>query len=293
MTDFKGSFTALITPFTANGDEVNEDGLRRLVDFVIDGGVHGLVANGSTGEFASQTLDERKRVVEIVVQQANKRVPVLAHTGSMTAKTSIELTKHAESAGADGIMAVAPFYEPLNIDEAKRYYLDIAAETSLDLMIYNLPIATGVRFEPEDVVDLNSKAANIRYIKDTTFDWTQAARLIHDYSDVISTFVGLDTMYAAVLLEGAAGSIVGASNFIPKELSAIYNAVQRGDYAEVKEIWSKIFPVMHFMTTVGYPNAVKAAMQAIGFDLGDPRRPLEPLTAEQRAALEKALQASE
>ena len=295
MSKFSGPFTALVTPFTSDGSNVDELRLRQIVDRVIAGGVHGIVPCGSTGEFNSMSSDERRRVVEIVVDQADGRVPIVPHTGTLTARESISLSKHAELTGASGVMVVAPFYEPLTMNEVKRFYLEVAASCDLDLMIYNLPVATGVNLTPEDVADLAEASGNIRYVKDTSFDWTQASRLIHEYGDIVSTFVGLDTMYAAVLLEGAAGTIVGASNFMPEPLVKIWDAVKANDLAEVRKWWKIVYPVMHFLTTVGYVAGVKAALKAVDFDVNIPRRPYEPLEgskADEITTLMKVVQSN-
>jgi 4-hydroxy-tetrahydrodipicolinate synthase len=226
VSDIAGVLSAVVTPFTGPDSEVDEPRLRELIERTISAGAHGLVPCGSTGEFAAMSPDERRAVVEVVLDQAGGRVPVIAHVGAMTTRDAVGLAKHAETSGAAAVMAVAPYYEPLTVGEIKHYFRAVAGAVTIPVVLYNLPVATGVNLTPDDVADLARDTENIRYVKDTTGDLSQAARLIHDYGDVIKTFVGWDTLFFASLLEGSPGSIVGAANFITPQLRAVYDAVQ-------------------------------------------------------------------
>ena len=143
----RGVLTALATPFAADGS-VDEALLRALVDRSIDGGVHGVVACGSTGEFSALTVDERRLVVETVVDQAARRVPVIAQTGATSTAEAIRLSRHAQSVGADVIMPVAPYYEALSVEETLTYLRAVAGSVDIPVMLYNLPVATGVDLAP-------------------------------------------------------------------------------------------------------------------------------------------------
>uniref|UniRef100_UPI000836DA42 dihydrodipicolinate synthase family protein n=1 Tax=Aldersonia kunmingensis TaxID=408066 RepID=UPI000836DA42 len=203
-SQLSGVLVALATPFAADG-RIDEDLLRRLVDRTIDGGVDGVVACGSTGEFAAMTNAERRFVVETVIDQVAGRVPVVAGTGAVSTAEAIELTRHAEAAGASVVMVVAPYYEPLTMDETLDYLRTVAGAVKIPVMLYNMPAATGVNMTPDVVGQLAREVDNIRYIKDTSGDMAQAGQLIHNYGDVISTFVGWDSYLLAALTEGAAG----------------------------------------------------------------------------------------
>lgn len=288
---FTGVFSAVATPFSAD-EQVDEARLRSLVETTIAGGIHGLVPNGSTGEFQTQTLEERRRVAEIVLDQAAGRVPVVPHIGALRTSDVVDLAKHAEQSGAAGVMAVAPFYEPLELAEIKDYYRTIADAVSVPVMIYNLPVATGVTLSAEDVVEIADQAENIQYVKDTTGDFAQAARLIHDYSDKISAFVGMDPYFMANFLEGGAGTIVGATNVIAPQLVSVYNHVQAGDYLQAKAEWDNIFPVMQFFGSVPYVSGIKGALDILGASIGPARAPLHALNAERRAELTRLLAAA-
>lgn len=286
--ELRGVFSAVATPFT-HDQEIDEGTLRALVDHTVDGGIHGLVPNGSTGEFQTQLFDERKRVVEIVIEQTAGRVPVMPHVGALRTGDAVELAKHAEQVGADAIMAVAPFYEPLELEEIKTYYRAVADSVDLPVMIYNLPVATGVTLTAEDLAQIAKQAENIKYVKDTTGDFGQAVRLIHDYSDVLTAFVGMDSFFLANFVEGGAGTIVGATNFLTPQLVSIYDAVQASDLAKAKAEWNVVFPVMQFLVSGGYVASVKGALDILGLSAGPARAPIAPLSAERRHELETLL----
>jgi 4-hydroxy-tetrahydrodipicolinate synthase len=284
----RGVFSAVATPFTAD-EEIDESRLRDLVEATITGGIHGLVPNGSTGEFQAQTLAERRRVAEIVIEQTAGRVPVMPHVGALRTSEAVGLAQHAVQSGASAVMAVAPFYEPLELDELKSYYRTVADSVSVPVMIYNLPVATGVVLSAEDLASIASESENIKYVKDTTGDFAQAVRLIHDYKDVLTAFVGMDSFFMANFLEGGAGTIVGATNFMTPQLISIYDAIQDGDYVTAKAEWEVVFPVMQFLVSGGYVAGVKGALDLLGISAGPARAPIGALPEERRQELESLL----
>jgi 4-hydroxy-tetrahydrodipicolinate synthase len=289
VTDISGLLSALITPFQPD-EGLDEAALRELTERTIAGGIHGLVPCGSTGEFAALTDDERRRVVEIVVDQAAGRVPVIAHVGAMTTRAAVSLAQHAQSAGASGLLAVSPYYEPLTVPETKSYFRAIADSVSVPVVLYNLPVATGVKLTPEDLADLAQRSGNITHVKDTTGDFSQAARLIHEYGDLIKVFVGWDPLYFASLAEGATGSILGAANFLTPQLVEVHDAVRAGELAVGRAVWNRIYPLMEFLVSQGgYVAAVRAALAATGYPAGPARAPMAPLEEESVATLERLL----
>lgn len=291
MTQLHGVLTALATPFDAAG-EVDETRLRALVDRSIDGGVHGVVACGSTGEFSALSGDERRLVVATVVEQAAGRVPVIAQTGATGTAEAIRLSRHAQAAGADVVMTVAPYYEPLSLAETLTYLRAVAGSVEIPVMLYNLPVATGVDLDPDTVGALAREVPNIRYIKNTTTDLAQSARLIHDHGDVLSTFVGWDSLLLASLAEGAAGVMAGTANVVPAELVAVYDAVRAGDLGSAREAWARVFPLVDAIMAQPFIPAVKAGLAAAGFPAGEPRAPiagLDPAAAARIGELVSAL----
>jgi 4-hydroxy-tetrahydrodipicolinate synthase len=284
--------TALATPFSEDGT-IDEASLRALVDRSIAGGVHGVVACGSTGEFSTLSGDERRLVVEIVVDHVAGRVPVIAQTGATSTAEAIRLSRHAQSAGADVVMTVTPYYEPLTINETLSYLRAVAGSVDIPVMLYNLPVATGVDLDPDTVGALAREIENIRYIKNTTVDMAQSARLIHNHGDVISTFVGWDSLLLSALTEGAAGVMAGTANVVPAELVAVYDAVSAGNLGQAREAWARVYPLIDAIMAQPFIPAVKAGLAGVGFPVGRPREPvagLDPAAATRIAELAAGLQ---
>ena len=283
-SQLSGVLTALASPFAADG-QLDEKTLRRLVDRSVDGGVDGVVACGSTGEFAAMNGAERRQVVETVVDQAAGRVPVIAQTGALSTKEAVALSRHAETAGASVLMVVAPYYEPLTLDETLRYLRTVADAVDIPVMLYNLPAATGVPLSPEIVGQLAREVGNIQYIKDTSGDMAQAGQLIHRYGDVISTFIGWDSLLLQAISEGAAGVMAGTANVIPAELVSIHRALRDGELERARAEWARIYPLMDAIMSAPFIPAVKAALNAAGFPVGEPREPLLGLDAATTATI--------
>jgi len=289
MVDLHGVLSAVVTPFTADGEEIDEAALRAVVEFTVRAGIHGLIPCGSTGEFATLSLDERRRVMEVVADQAAGRTPVVPQVGAMTTRDAVLLARHAESHGAAAVMAVSPYYEALTLAEIGDYYRRLAASVSIPVMVYNLPAATGVNLPPAEVARLARDVPTIRYIKDTTGDLSQAAQLIHDHADVVSTFVGWDPLFFAALMEGAAGSVLGAGNIVPGQTAEIYEHVRAGRITEARERWAQLYPLMRFLVSVPYTPAVKTGVSLLGHAGAASRHPVAPLEPDRAAELEALL----
>jgi 4-hydroxy-tetrahydrodipicolinate synthase len=284
VTEFNGILAAVVTPFDTD-DRVDEPRLRRLVDDLIADGVHGLVPGGSTGEFAALSGDERRLLLEIVMDQNAGRVPVIAHTGAITTTEAIALSKHAAAAGAAGLLVLPPYKDRLTVQETSDHLRSIADSGSLPVVVYNLPLATGVNLLPEDIAEMADRSPNIRYLKDTSGDFHQLTRAIHDFGDVFTTFCGWDTMLLAALVEGAAGCILGSTNLIARPIVSLYDTVQAGDLAGAREQWARMYPVMRFLLDGGYVGGLKGALDAVGQSVGAPRPPVSGLTPDRRGEI--------
>ena len=288
-TEFRGVFTAMVTPFGSDGG-LDEEGLRQGVDRLIDAGVDGLTPNGSTGEFTSLSHAERKRVVEIVVAQTAGRVAVVPHTGALTTAEAVELSRHASDVGADGVLAIAPFYEPIELDEARGYYEAISDAVSVPVGVYNLPPATGVNLEPAWVAQLAADVEHVSFVKDSTGDYTQLGRLVTEHADVLTVFNGADTLLLHAFDLGVPAAIIGAPNVVPVETAAIYDAWAAGRMDDARTTLHDIYPVLQFLLAGGYYAAlVKGALQLIDVPAGDPRLPILPLRGERREELRRIL----
>lgn len=288
MTRIGGVMVALATPFGADG-AVDEARLREHVDFVLDGGVHGIVPLGSTGEFATMTLEERKRVAEVVIDQAAGRATVAPHTGALSTRDAVELTAHAEAAGADSALVVAPFYETPTRAEVIEHYGAIADAVSMPLIAYNMPVATGLNLDLAFYRDLARRSDRYRAVKDASGDMEQAMGLILNLSDSLDVLVGLDTIVLPAFAMGAAGTIWGAANWAPRECVALWEDVQSGHLDRAREGFRSMWNALDFINTEGYAVGTKAACMLTGVDLGVTRPPYRPLPEEKTARLQQLL----
>ncbi|WP_028269798.1 4-hydroxy-tetrahydrodipicolinate synthase [Arthrobacter sp. UNC362MFTsu5.1] len=289
-TQLKGVLTALSTPF--NQDEtIDVDTLRRIVDRSIDAGVDGVVAAGSTGEVGALSSEERLLLINTVIEQAAGRVPVIANTGATSTAEAIRLSQAAEKAGADVLMLITPYYEPLSLEETVTYIKDVARSVSIPVMLYNIPAVTGVNLDPATVRSLAEDVENILYIKDSSANWEQALQLIHHHSDVIGTFIGWDAYLYSALAEGAAGVMAGTANVVPNEIVAVSRRIAEGDLAGALKLWKQLYPVIDALLSVPFIQSVKAGLTLQGLPAGSPRRPTADLNDADLARVKNALTA--
>lgn len=286
--DISGVLTALTTPFDAD-EHIDVPALARVVDRSIKAGVDGVVAAGSTGEVGALSSDERLLLADTVIEQTDGRVPVIAQTGATTTAEAIRLSRAAERSGADVLMLVTPYYEPLSIEETVAYIKDVAAAVELPVMLYNIPAVTGVNLDPDTVRSLADEVDNVRYIKDSSANWEQALQLIHHHRDAIGTFIGWDTYLYSALVEGAAGVMAGAANVIPDEIVSVSRRIADGDLHGALAEWHDLYPVIDALITVPFIPAVKAGLAIQGEPVGAPRRPTAELSPDQIARIARAL----
>lgn len=284
-TQLSGVLVALSTPFDADG-RIDEAKLRDHVDFQLEQGVHGVVPGGSTGEFAAMTLDERKRVTEIVTDQVNGAVPVVPGTGACATRDAVELTAHAKDAGATAALVVAPYYETPTREEVIEYY-GAVGDVGLTIAAYNLPEVTGINLDGAFYRDLRQRTGSVTHAKDTSGNMEQAIDLLQNYSDTVTVMIGLDTILLPGFLMGIQGTIWGAPNFAPRECVEIWQAVQDGRYDDAKDVFRRIWPVMDFICRHGYAVSTKAAAAAAGIDAGLPRAPYSTLKDDQAKELQR------
>jgi 4-hydroxy-tetrahydrodipicolinate synthase len=290
--EFRGIFCALATPFTPNAESVDEAALRRLVDHMLANGIRGIITTGSTGECASMTMDERRTVLEVVLDQVRGRIPVLAHTAAVATREVVALSRHAQQAGADGLMVVGPYYEPINQDEIFAHYATIAKSVDLPIMVYNHPAATGYSMSPEFIAHLARDIDNVRLVKDTTGDVGRIHYLMELCGDSVTVFNGADTLAFAGFAAGTVGAVWGAANATPRQCVDLFDAiVEHNDLVRGREIWRPFYMVNRFFEQEGYVASVKAATTMQGVNVGDPRPPILPLPAQKVEALGKLLEA--
>lgn len=289
MPRFYGILAAMVTPFTAD-HRVDEPATRALVNSLIDGGVHGLIPTGSTGEFPTMTMDERKQVLELTLEAAKGRVPVIPHTGAVATREVVALSRHARQAGAQGVMIVPPYYEPLSEEDVRTHYATVAEAVDLPIMLYNIPSCSGFAFRPEFVLRLNAEIPSIQSVKDSTGDARALQEMLVACGQQITVFNGWDTLSLFGLVAGAAGCVWGAANVIPRECVALYElVVRKRDLAGATDLWTRMLPANAFFEREGYVSAVKAGANLSGRPAGDPRPPLRRLSDAKRQELQQLL----
>lgn len=290
MTQFRGIFAAMVTPFSADGEQVDEAALGDLVDWLIGEGVHGLIPLGSTGEFATLTGEERRRVAEVTVEQAARRVPVVVQTAAVSTRETVALSRHAAEIGADGVMIVPPYYEPISEEEVYAHYAAVAEAVKLPIVLYNIPVACGFDMKPSFVARL-AEIPTVQYIKDSTGDARRVQELIQVCGDRIGVFNGADTLSLLGLVAGACGMIWGAANVTPRACVELYDLVARQrDLARAQALWHKMQPLQYFLENEGYVASVKAGAAMVGMEVGPPRRPILPLSDARVAELRRLLE---
>jgi 4-hydroxy-tetrahydrodipicolinate synthase len=220
-----GIIPALVTPFNRDDESINEENLRNLVNHLIEEGVTGLVPVGTTGEFVNMTIEERLKVIEIVVDETNGRVPVIAGTGESGTKITIDMTKAATDIGADAALIVTPYYLKPKEKGLYDHFYTITEKTDIPIILYNIPPCTGLELSwtvVEDLVDIQ----NIVAIKDSSGDYKYFSALLEKVSDKISVLIGWDENVLGALAGGAAGCILGSANVFPKIWLEIYDHVK-------------------------------------------------------------------
>lgn len=289
---FEGILPALITPFTADASEVDHEGLAHVVDALVAAGVNGLTPCGSTGEFVTLTNSERRAVVETTIEAAAGRVPVVPHTGALSTAETVELSLHAEAAGAAAVMIVPPFYEQLTEGELLAHFAAVAEAVKVPLVYYNLPGATGVDLTFEQFQQLQ-ETARVQTLKDTSGDAVKGMELIQRDAEGPTLLNGMDTLTFSSFAAGAAAAIWGAANFMPRQAVELHRLLAvDNDLVAARELWARIYPICRFLELGSYTAAVKEACDIVGLPTGGLRRPLLPLSATARADLSGLLTAA-
>jgi dihydrodipicolinate synthase/N-acetylneuraminate lyase len=291
-TELRGILAAVTTPFTANGEAVDEENLRGQVERLIAAGIHGLVPTGTTGEFTSLAPEEYRRVIELYVQAAQGRVPVIAGIGALSTKGAIALAQHAERVGADAIMIVPPFYDPLDFATLKAFLTAVAESITVPIVYYNVPGATGIRLTAAEIAELG-EIERVDYLKDTSGDAVVLADLLASRGDRIKAFNGWDTLTFFGIASGAEASVWGAAGIVPDLAVELWDAVaEKGDLVRGRELWRHLWAISDFLESVNYVAGVKAGLELIGHSAGPARLPIQPLSAEQRRRFATILQAA-
>ncbi len=287
MVEFRGSYTVLVTPFTADGLSVDEPAIRRLVDWQIAEGVPGIIPLGSNGEFLSITEAERTQIVTATIEQAAGRIPVLVGATAEWAEDAIRMAREAETLGADGLMIAPPFYSAPSEDELFAHFKRIGEAVSIPIMLYNNPRTTNVDLVPTLVARL-AQIDTVRYIKESSKDVTRIREIQRLCGERMTVFCGHHAFES--YLVGAVGYVSVCGNIVPRMSADLYNlTVTKNDAVAGRDLYYRLLPLLVELEGNYYVGSTKAAMKMLGMPMGEPRLPRLPVPPQKYARIEAVL----
>lgn len=284
---FKGSGVALITPFNKDGN-INYKKIDELIKFHINNNTDALIVCGTTGESSTLSNDEKKEMIKYVVDKVNKKIPVIAGTGSNNTNIAIEMSKHAEIIGADGLLVVTPYYNKCTQDGLYKHYEKIANSTKLPIILYNVPSRTAVNISVDTVIKL-SKIDNIVGIKEASGDISQISQILSKVDNDFAVYSGNDDQILPILSLGGSGVISVLANIYPKEVHDLCYSYFDGNLETAKKIQFKYLDLIKSLFIEVNPIPIKEAMNILKFDVGTYRLPLCKITNKNKKILEKNL----
>ena len=273
---FTGAGVALITPMHSDGS-VNFEELARLLEFQVENGTDAIIACGTTGEAATLTVKEHCEVLSFVCERINGRIPVIAGTGSNDTSTAIELSKSAEASGADALLSVTPYYNKTSQNGLIRHFTTIADNIDLPMILYNVPSRTGCNIKPKTYAEL-CKHENIVATKEANGDISSVSQTRSLCGDRLDIYSGNDDQTVPFMSLGALGVISVFSNFCPKEMHEITQLCLNNNFVEAAKLNFHYVELMDIMFSDVNPIPVKTAMNLIGFNAGECRLPLVPMS---------------
>ena len=282
-----GIIPAMVSPMDEK-EALNESALRRLVNHLIEGRVHGLFALGSQGEFWAFDSEEKRCILEVVVDEAGGRVPVYGGTAAVSTREAVALTRMAEEAGVDAVSVLTTFFISPTQQELYEHYAAIAGATSLPIVLYSNPGRTGVSLIPETLARL-ARIENIVGIKDSSGDLSLTAEYVRVTPDDFAVLMGRDTLILAGLLYGCAGAIAATANVVPRLVVEIYERFQAGNLAGAQRAQERLSPLRRAFAWGTFPVVVKEAANMIGLAAGPARGPVGPMSEEARDRLAQVL----
>jgi 4-hydroxy-tetrahydrodipicolinate synthase len=282
---FAGSMVALVTPF--RDGKVDWQSLEALLDFHITNGTNGIVPCGTTGESATLTPQEHDEVIKAVVKGVNKRVSVIAGTGSNSTDEGIRLTRAAEKSGADGALMISPYYNRPTQEGIYQHYKKVADSVGIPVIVYNIPGRTGSKIEPETLARL-SEIKNVAGVKEATGSVDQAIDVIRLCGDRLAVYSGEDSLTFSLMALGGKGVISTVANIVPKEMSQLTEACLEGNWEKGRDLQLKLIPLIRAVFLETNPIPIKTALALMGRCTSDLRLPLTPMS---ESALKKLKQA--
>ncbi len=284
MAIFTGAGVALITPMNEDGS-VNFDKLEEIIEFQIANGTDAIIICGTTGEAATLTEEEHLECIRFACKVTNKRIPVIAGTGSNCTETAVYLSKEAEKAGADALLIVTPYYNKATQNGLKAHYKTIATNVEIPIILYNVPSRTGTRLMPQTIVDLCREVSNIVGVKDATGDISEVAEVMTLADGCVDLYSGNDDQITPILSLGGKGVISVLSNILPQETHDIVASYLDGDVEKSKDLQLKYFYLIKALFSEVNPIPVKKAMNLMGMNVGSLRLPLTEMEEANAAKL--------
>ena len=288
MAIFTGAGVALITPMNDDGS-VNYEILRELLEFHVANKTDAIIICGTTGEASTLSDEEHLECIRFACEVINKRIPVIAGTGSNCTQSAIELSKEAEKSGVDGLLLVTPYYNKATQNGLKAHYKAIAKEVNVPIILYNVPSRTGTRLAPQTVVDLCHEVPNIVGVKDATGDISEVAELMSLAKGTVDVYSGNDDQIVPVLSLGGKGVISVLSNILPKETHDMVASYLEGDVAKSCEMQLKYFDLVKALFCEVNPIPVKKALNLMGMEVGSLRLPLTEMEDANAKRLEEEM----
>ena len=288
MAIFTGAGVALITPMNDDGS-VNYEKLRELLEFHVANKTDAIIICGTTGEASTLSDEEHLECIRFACEVINKRIPVIAGTGSNCTQSAIELSKEAEKSGVDGLLLVTPYYNKATQNGLKAHYKAMAKEVNVPIILYNVPSRTGTRLAPQTVVDLCHEVPNIVGVKDATGDISEVAELMSLAKGTVDVYSGNDDQIVPVLSLGGKGVISVLSNILPKETHDMVASYLDGDVVKSCEMQLKYFDLVKALFCEVNPIPVKKALNLMGMEVGSLRLPLTEMEDANAKRLEEEM----
>lgn len=284
----RGILPAMITPLTRD-EKINEKALRKLVRFLIDGGVHGIFAIGTTGEFYGLTLDEYKEILGITMDETAGSVPVYAGANAVTTRDSIRFTKAAADAGVSAVSVLTPYFISINQNEVFNHFEAVAGCTDIPVILYDNKPKTHVSIAPATAEKL-ADISNIAGIKDSTGDFTNTMEILNrTKGKAFDVMLGRDSFIHAGLCHGASGAVAACANVAPRLVSDIYDKFMAGDIQGSLEAQNRLLPLRVAFSLGSFPTVIKESLELLGIEAGPSYAPVGIMSAEEKAQLKQVL----
>ena len=284
LDNLKGSVVPLVTPFDENNN-FDEKAFRKIVDWQIESGSHGISVEGTTGEPSALSLEERENIFEVVVDAVGGRRPIVAGTGTNNLNETLRLTSSAERAGVEAVLVIVPYYNRPSQEGLYDYFSRVAESTPLPLIIYNIPGRTATNIEPHTLKRLHERCKNIVGVKEANKDLDQVSKDLEECGRDFLVYSGIESLCFPMLALGGAGHVSATANILPKEVAELYNLAKKGEWDKARDLHFYLLPINEALFWETNPIPLKSAMGMMGKINPKLRSPLLPLSEDKQKKL--------